>query len=163
MGLLTPFFSGMTVTLLAPEEFLRSPVRWLQVIASRQALVFSGAPNFAYHLLAERVTDEEIGALDLSRWHIAFDGAEQVRAATLKRFTHRFGECGFRAESWLRCYGLAENTLLAAGWRSTAISAAQSGSGILPACRTALEGGRFEPAADEPAIRHSSFPAALRC
>ena len=115
MALLEPLFRGMTVTLLAPDEFLRQPVRWLRVIASRAAHVSSGAPNFAYQLLADRVKDDDLAALDLSRWRIAFNGAEPVRAETLEKFALRFAKCGFREEAWLPCYGLAETTLLASG------------------------------------------------
>jgi acyl-CoA synthetase (AMP-forming)/AMP-acid ligase II len=139
--LLTPLYRGMTVTLLSPDEFLRKPVRWLQVISSRHALVSSGAPNFAYQLLAERVAEEELATLDLSRWRIAFNGAEPVQAGTLERFTQRFAPCGFRAEAWLPCYGLAETTLLTAGGCGS--------PGILPVDRTALEQGRFAPGTDD--------------
>ena len=149
MNLLVPLFSGMTVTMLPPEEFLRSPIRWLQVISSRSAYVCAGAPNFAYQLLAERVTEDEIGLLDLSRWRVAFNGAEPVQSGTLKQFAQRFAVCGFRAGAWVPCYGLAENTLLAAGRRSSGILAGQCGSGILRASRTALETGIFEPAMDD--------------
>ena len=102
MGLLSPLYRGITVTLLPPEEFLRTPARWLQVISSRKAFVCSGAPNFAYHLLVDRVRDEEIAALDLSRWRVAFNGAEPVRAETLEHFAHKFAPCGFHAEAWRR-------------------------------------------------------------
>ncbi len=118
--LLAPFSFGMTVTLITPDGFLRQPVRWPQVIASRQALVSSGAPNFAYQLLAERVADADLATLDLSRWRIAFNGAEPVQAGTLERFGQRFAACGFSAAAWLPCYGLAETTLLASGCKGSA-------------------------------------------
>ncbi len=117
--LLTPLYRGMTVTLLSTDEFLRQPVRWLQVISSRQAQVSSGAPNFAWQLLAERVAEDDIAALDLSRWRVAFNGAEPVQARTLEQFAQRFVKCGFKAEAWLPCYGLAESTLLAAGRKTS--------------------------------------------
>ena len=115
MGLLTPLYRGMTVTQITPDEFLRQPLHWLKVIASRKAQVSSGAPNFAYQLLAERISDDDLATLDLSRWRIAFNGAEPVRAETLEKFARKFAPCGFRAEAWLPCYGLAETTLLASG------------------------------------------------
>ncbi len=139
MGCLHPFSEGMTVTLLTADEFSRQPVRWLQVITSRQAFVSSGAPNFAYQLLAERITDADLAALDLSRWRIAFNGAEPVQAGTLERFAQRFAPCGFRAEAWLPCYGLAETTLLASGKRGTGLQPVCS-TGILPAASVSTAG-----------------------
>ena len=53
--------------------------------------------------------------LDLSRWSVAFNGAEPVRPDTLDRFAHAFAPAGFRREAFLPCYGLAEATLLVSG------------------------------------------------
>ena len=53
--------------------------------------------------------------LDLSRWAVAFNGAEPIRAETLDRFAEAFAPCGFRREAFLPCYGLAESTLLVSG------------------------------------------------
>jgi acyl carrier protein len=53
--------------------------------------------------------------LDLSCWQVAFTGAEPIRAGTLERFAGAFSACGFRPESFLPVYGLAEATLMASG------------------------------------------------
>jgi acyl-CoA synthetase (AMP-forming)/AMP-acid ligase II len=47
----------------------------------------------------------------LSCWNLAFNGAEPVKAETMKRFAEKFGKAGFRSESFYPCYGLAEATL----------------------------------------------------
>ncbi len=114
-SVLMPLSLGMTLSLLTPEEFLRQPRRWLDVIASRPAQVTAGAPDFAYDLLASRLTAEDAAELDLSRWRIAFNGAEPIRRETLRKFNARFAPSGFRSAAWLPCYGLAETTLLASG------------------------------------------------
>ena len=62
-----------------------------------------------------RTTAEERAALDLSRWRLAFCGAEPIRAETLEHFAEAFAPAGFRMEAFYPCYGLAETTLLAAG------------------------------------------------
>ena len=62
-----------------------------------------------------RSTPEQRAGLDLSRWAVAFNGAEPVRAETLDRFAEAFAPCGFRREAFLPCYGLAEATLLVSG------------------------------------------------
>ena len=53
--------------------------------------------------------------LDLSSWDVAYNGAEPVRADTMKRFAATFASCGFRPSAFHPCYGLAEATLLVSG------------------------------------------------
>ncbi|BBO34547.1 aminotransferase class I/II-fold pyridoxal phosphate-dependent enzyme [Lacipirellula parvula] len=113
-GILQPLYMGRLNTLLSPTHFLQRPVRWLQAI-SQSGSTISGGPNFAYDLCAEKVTAEQKRTLDLSRWSLAFNGAEPVRAETIERFSNAFAECGFRREAFYPCYGLAEATLIVAG------------------------------------------------
>ena len=101
-------------TPLSPLSFLKTPVRWLEAI-SRYGGTISGGPNFAFDLCARRVTPEQRASLDLSRWEVAFCGAEPIRVDTLERFVEAFAPCGFRREAFYPCYGLAEGTLIASG------------------------------------------------
>jgi acyl-CoA synthetase (AMP-forming)/AMP-acid ligase II len=50
--------------------------------------------------------------LDLSKWRVAFNGAEPVRASTLEAFSRKFEQVGFRHSSHLPTYGMAETTLI---------------------------------------------------
>ena len=75
----------------------------------------SGGPNFAYELCARKITPEQCENLDLSGWYVAYNGAEPVRADTLKRFAATFAPCGFRPSFLYPCYGLAEATLMVSG------------------------------------------------
>lgn len=106
-------YTGMSVVLMPPIDFIRRPVQWLRAISKYRASV-SGAPNFAYDLCVERVKDEEVAELDLSCWKLAFNGSEPVKPDTMERFAEKFGKAGFRAEGFYPCYGLAEATLLVA-------------------------------------------------
>ncbi|HBL28598.1 MAG TPA: non-ribosomal peptide synthetase, partial [Acidobacteria bacterium] len=115
-GLLHPLWLGSSCVLLAPLHFLQKPVRWLRAIAKYGGVV-SGAPNFAYELCCRKVDPAAVADLDLSRWRVAFNGAEPVRAEALERFAARFAGCGFRSSSFLPCYGLAETTLMVSGSR----------------------------------------------
>ncbi|MQY11668.1 4-hydroxyphenylalkanoate adenylyltransferase [Streptomyces sp. RB5] len=112
--LLQPLWLGGTGVLMPPMTFVKRPLRWLQMI-DRYGITIGGGPNLAYDLCVRRVKDEEIGALDLSRWRVAVNGAEPVRAETMEAFSRRFAPAGFRAESFYPCYGLAEATLLVSG------------------------------------------------
>jgi acyl-CoA synthetase (AMP-forming)/AMP-acid ligase II/acyl carrier protein len=113
-GILTPLYMGGRSVLMSPTAFLQRPMRWLQAIHEYQATI-SGAPNFAYDYCARRTKPEERTGLDLSKWRLAFCGAEPIRAETLQLFADTYASCGFKATAFYPCYGLAETTLLAAG------------------------------------------------
>ncbi|MEU3948839.1 fatty acyl-AMP ligase [Streptomyces sp. NPDC029526] len=115
MGLIGPVLNtvhtGATSTLFSPLDFLRQPRHWLAAVG-RYRPHTSGAPNFAYELALKHATPAFLDGLDLSRWRVAFNGAEPVRAATLRRFADTFAPAGFRPEALTPCYGLAEATLM---------------------------------------------------
>ena len=118
MGLIGPVLNtvylGVTATLFSPLHFLQQPQRWLSAV-TRYRPHTSGGPNFAYELCLKHATPGLLGELDLSSWGVAFNGAEPVRAATLRRFGETFGAAGFRREALYPCYGLAEATLMVTG------------------------------------------------
>lgn len=107
---LTALAHPVDLTLIPPEVFVARPAIWLRAL-SRYGGTVSGAPNFAYSYCVERIDDDEIAALDLSRWRVALTGAEPVTRNALDRFARRFAAQGFRAEALTPVYGLAEATL----------------------------------------------------
>ncbi len=113
---LQPLYTGAVCYLMTPGAFLQRPARWLEAI-SRYRATTSGGPNFAYEVCVRKVGAAEREGLDLSSWQVAFNGAEPVRAGTLRRFAAAFAPCGFRAAAFRPCYGLAEATLLVSGRR----------------------------------------------
>jgi acyl-CoA synthetase (AMP-forming)/AMP-acid ligase II len=108
-------YSGILGILMAPMSFLKRPLKWLKAISNAdiKGKITSGAPNFAYELCLDRISEDQISELDLSKWKVAYSGAEPVRAATLEKFAERFAVAGFRKESFFPVYGLAEATLIA--------------------------------------------------
>ncbi|MFD7845660.1 fatty acyl-AMP ligase, partial [Nocardia sp. NPDC059764] len=118
MGLIGPVlqtvYVGTSSVLFSPLHFLQKPERWLRAVSHFRAHS-SGGPNFGYELCMRRVTADLPAQLDLSRWRVAFNGAEPVRAGTLRRFSDVFERSGFRPESFQPVYGLAEATLLVTG------------------------------------------------
>lgn len=122
-GLLQPLYGGFPVVLMSPLHFLEDPMRWLRVV-HRFGVTTSGGPNFAFDLCARRAAAADLGKLDLGSWQVAFNGAEPIRAETLNLFADTFGPCGFRPESFLPCYGLAEATLIVTGAGGRAPAAA---------------------------------------
>jgi acyl-CoA synthetase (AMP-forming)/AMP-acid ligase II len=117
-SMLQTLYAGAHCILMSPASFLQKPVRWLRAI-SRFSATTSGGPNFAYDLCTRRVREEDKASLDLSSWEVAFNGAEPVRRETMEEFTLAFGRCGFRAEAFRPCYGLAESTLMVTASRTS--------------------------------------------
>lgn len=130
-GILTPMYIGGTSYLIAPAAFLQRPSVWLETI-SRTGAAISGAPNFAYELCARKASPEPRTALDLSRWRLAFCGAEPIDARALGEFAAAFAPYGFRKSAFYPCYGLAEGTLMVSGGSSP------QGPHVLHADRTRL-------------------------
>jgi amino acid adenylation domain-containing protein len=112
--ILQPLFRDLPTVLLSPRAFLQRPLRWLEIL-SRYGGAVSGGPNFAFELCVRKTTPAQRAALDLSRWRVAFCGAEPIRAQTVERFTEAFAPAGFRPEAFFPCYGLAEGTLFVSG------------------------------------------------
>ena len=113
-GVLEPIYGGFPVVLMPPIYFLHKPIRWLKAISKYKATT-SGGPNFAYNLCIERIKPEQLDDIDLSSWDLAFNGAEPIKADTLKKFSEKFAPYGFKKEAFYPCYGMAETTLLVTG------------------------------------------------
>ena len=114
MGLIGTWMSSLyfscLLVLMSPLTFLSRPQRWLWAIHRYRGTI-SAAPNFAYELCLKRIQEEELKGLDLSCWRIACNGAEPVSPNTVERFCRRFYPYGFRRETLMPVYGLAESTV----------------------------------------------------
>jgi len=136
--LLIPLYLGGECILVSPTAFLKSPLRWLAAQQEWNCDI-AVAPNFALELCVRRVTTEQAATIDLSRLTRVFTGAEPIRAQTLAGFAERLAPAGFRADSLLPCYGLAESTLMVA-------AKDHPGPVVTTAVdQNALAKGRFEP------------------
>ncbi|WP_290649827.1 AMP-binding protein [Aquisalimonas sp.] len=100
-------YHGVPLTLMSPLQFMARPQRWLWAIHSSRGTL-SAAPNFAYDLCAQRLTDEDLEGLDLSSWRYACNGAEPISPRTLEAFNERFRRYGFAPRALKPVYGLAE-------------------------------------------------------
>ncbi|MFE6282205.1 fatty acyl-AMP ligase [Streptomyces sp. NPDC057877] len=111
---LQPLWVGGTSVQMSPVAFIKQPHRWLRMIHDYR-VEGTASPNFGYDLCLRRVTEEQSAGLDLSSLRVALNGAEPVRAATLRAFADRFAGHGLRPQALVPSYGLAENTLLVCG------------------------------------------------
>jgi acyl-CoA synthetase (AMP-forming)/AMP-acid ligase II len=108
---LQPLWVGGTSVQMSPIAFVKQPHRWLRMIHDYR-VEGTASPDFGYELCVRRVTEEQSADLDLSSLRVALNGAEPVRAETVRAFVRRFAGNGLRPEAILPSYGLAENTLL---------------------------------------------------
>jgi acyl carrier protein len=114
MGLIGAWLGSLhfacQLIIMPPLAFIAKPQRWLWAI-HKYSGTLSAAPNFAYELCLNRLEENDIAGLDLSSWRIAFNGAEAVNPVTIKRFIERFAAYGFKPETMLPVYGLAESSV----------------------------------------------------
>ncbi|GAA0487886.1 non-ribosomal peptide synthetase [Streptomyces stramineus] len=143
-NLLQPLHLGSLSVLMPPMAFLQRPGRWLRAV-SRYRAHTSGGPDFAYDLCVRRVTAAEREELDLAHWLVAYNGAEPVRADTMRRFAESFAPHGFDPAAHFPSYGLAEATLLVAAGPK------KRPPRVLAADRAALRRGRVRPATGDDA------------
>ncbi|MFI0451548.1 AMP-binding protein [Actinomadura sp. 6N118] len=110
MGLFGPLavlLAGGSAQLLPPLAFVRRPAALLRLMSEVSGTMLTG-PDFSYRHLA---TADAPADLDLSRWRLAYNGAEPVRATTVTGFTERFAAAGVPASVMYPVYGMAEATL----------------------------------------------------
>ena len=96
--------------ILSTTSFARDPRSWLKAIDKYRGTI-TFAPNFAFAQVLKRLRDQDLEKLDLSCLRVVGCGAEPIQAATLRSFAERLAPVGFRAETLLPSYGLAESTL----------------------------------------------------
>jgi acyl-CoA synthetase (AMP-forming)/AMP-acid ligase II len=109
-GLLAPIAHGAACWLLSPLEFMLRPASWMLAVSEARGTL-TVAPNFAYGLVARKVTDDDLKGLDLSTLRAAINGAEPVDPRIADEFCKRLLPCGFKRTSYFPVYGLAESTL----------------------------------------------------
>ena len=114
--ILGPVYYGYESTLMSPMEFLKKPVRWLRAI-SHYKIANTACPNFGYEYSVRRIIPEECEGLDLSHWIVAGNGGEPVLPQTMEAFTKKFKPYGFRPQTFMPCYGMAESVLFVAGMK----------------------------------------------
>ena len=103
-------YFGAPLYVMSPLTFLARPQSWLWAIHRFRGTISAG-PNFAFELCLNKIDDADLNGLDLSSLRLVANGAEPVSVETLRRFTQRFDDYGFRPEAMAPVYGLAENAV----------------------------------------------------
>lgn len=141
-GMITPVASGTDLWLMTPDQFVRSPLRWLECFG-RHGATLTTAPSFGYAYTARRVGPQQIEEFDFTAWRVAILGAERIDPAAAAAFTALTAPRGFDPRALIGAYGLAEATLAATG------SPAGTGSRLVRIKDVALAFG-------EPVVVHAS-------
>ncbi|MGO4443535.1 fatty acyl-AMP ligase [Mycobacterium sp. 2YAF39] len=114
MGMLAflthPMQWGVELIAATPEEFLRRPALWPDLITRYRGAITSG-PNFAYAVLALTLERAEPGQYDLSSLRVAINGAEPIDARDVHRLAEAGARFGLRPGAITSAYGMAEATL----------------------------------------------------
>lgn len=148
-GIALPLVAGGNLVGFPVRSFVEKPARWVQVI-DRYRVTVTGAPTFAYELVARATTPAQSEGLDLSCVEIAVIGGEAVRSEVIDGFTTRFAGNGFRGTALYTMFGLTEAAMI-----STA-SGYGHGAGREWIDREGLREGKGHPVpASHPAARAS--------
>ena len=109
IGLLAmPMCAGVDLVLLAPQDFLAAPSKWMEWISEFGGTITAG-PNFSYVLATRSL--KRLQNLDLSQWRVALNGAEPVDPATMRAFVEAGAPHGLRPGAVFPAFGMAEATL----------------------------------------------------
>jgi fatty-acyl-CoA synthase len=106
--LMAPMLQGFELVLGAPQDFLARPACWLEWISEFRGTITAG-PNFSYALAARAL--RRAGALDLSSWRLALNGAETVDPSAVEPFCAAAAPFGFDPRAAYPVFGMAEATL----------------------------------------------------
>lgn len=107
---LVPLSIGIPQYHLAPRNFLRRPLRWLDHLTDASATV-TAAPNFGQELLLHHLGQREEAAWDLSSVRLLLNGAEPISVQVMEALMEALAPHGLAADAMLPVYGLAEATL----------------------------------------------------
>ncbi|MER7751449.1 AMP-binding protein [Kitasatospora sp. NPDC097643] len=113
-AMIMPVASGIDLWLMTPEQFIRSPERWLACFG-RHGATLTTAPSFGYSYCARRVKPEQLADHDFSAWRVGILGAERIDPQGVADFTALTGPFGFDEHALVAAYGLAESTLAVTG------------------------------------------------
>jgi acyl-CoA synthetase (AMP-forming)/AMP-acid ligase II len=111
--LLTPMCGSGSVRLMRPDQFVRSPLRWLRCFA--EGATITAAPLFGYRYVVRRVKPSMLQGLDLSGFRAAIVGGERVDPSVISDFLRLLAPAGVRPDVVLPAYGMAEATFIVSG------------------------------------------------
>jgi acyl-CoA synthetase (AMP-forming)/AMP-acid ligase II len=113
-ALVTSLALNSELLIMTPQQFIRSPHRWLECF-SREGASIAATTCFGLAYVLRRCRPEELEGMDFSGVTQIAIGAERIDARILHHFYHRLAPFGLRAGAIGPAYGLAEATLGVSG------------------------------------------------
>jgi acyl-CoA synthetase (AMP-forming)/AMP-acid ligase II len=112
--LLNIVVTGCDGYLMQPDDFIRSPLRYLTCI-SENKVMHTAMPNFGLAYILRRIRPGQLDELRFDQLRSVIIGAERIDRRILQEFTELLGPRGLDRRSLLPSYGCAEATLAVAG------------------------------------------------
>ena len=113
MGLIAafhlPLIYGIPSVLIDPLQWIIAPRIFFYAISDEKCTL-TWLPNFAYNIMANRVSDRDMENIRLDSMRMFINCSEVVRAQSHDRFLRRFHKYGVKKQSLAVCYAMAETT-----------------------------------------------------
>jgi len=104
---LMPVYGRCSQVQMSKELFVKFPASYLHIL-DREAATIVGFPNFAFSLLCDNVSDDEIERLDLSDIRYVYNGAEPIIVKKALDFQERYKQYGLKEHLIHAGYGMTE-------------------------------------------------------
>ena len=113
MGLIAafhlPLAFGIPTVQIDPFEWVVVPSLLLEAISSERGTI-SWLPNFAYNMMTDKITDDELDGIRLESWRLVINCSEPIRHESHQRFVRRFEPYGLKSSAIASSYAMAETT-----------------------------------------------------
>jgi fatty-acyl-CoA synthase len=143
MGLIAafhlPLAFGIPTVQIDPFEWVLLPSVLFEAVSREQGTI-SWLPNFAYDMMADKIRDEDLEAININSWRLVINCSEPIRHESQQKFLRRFQAIGLRPSALSTCYAMAETTFAVT---QTAIGTVPT---VLAIDRNELSGGRIRVA-----------------
>jgi acyl-CoA synthetase (AMP-forming)/AMP-acid ligase II len=116
MGLIAafhlPLAFGIPTVQIDPFEWVLAPSLLLEAV-TREHGTISWLPNFAYNMMVDKISDDDLDGIDLRTWRLVINCSEPVRDESHQKFLTRFQGYGLNPLAISSCYAMAETTFAA--------------------------------------------------
>ena len=108
---LSPLGANIDQVILPTTQFVRNPLRWLDLTDQFKATVLA-SPNFGYRYTLQKLRGSSNLNINLSSVRLIVNGAEPISYNVFKEFESELAQYGLRQDTVAPFYGLAEACVL---------------------------------------------------
>ncbi len=113
MGLIAafhlPLAFGVPTIQISPFEWVLAPSILLEAVSKERGTI-SWLPNFAFDMMADKISSEDLEGVSLESWRMIINCSEPVRHESHRKFSTRFQPLGLKESALSTCYAMAETT-----------------------------------------------------